>query len=119
MGRGLFSLRPSEKIKRSGEMKYIFDKGQRADGEDLAILYTPRDDSLRRVGVVVGKKVGKAVKRNRQKRLLREVYRLNKEKFPAGMDFILFCKKDWGKVKYSDVENKVLSLAKTISERSK
>lgn len=36
---------------------------------------------MRRFGVVAGRKVGGAVKRNRIKRLLREFFRLNKELF--------------------------------------
>lgn len=48
----------------------------------------------RRLGLVVGRKVGGAVSRNRIKRLIREFFRLNKEKIPESSDLIVLAKKD-------------------------
>lgn len=47
----------------------------------------------RRLGLVVGRKVGGAVSRNRIKRLIREFFRLNKEKIPESSDLIVLAKK--------------------------
>jgi len=46
------------------------------------------------LGVTVGKKTGKAVKRNRVKRLIREFFRLNKVCFPQGYDIVIIAKKN-------------------------
>lgn len=47
-----------------------------------------------RLGVTVTRKVGKAVKRNRIKRLVREVFRREHHALPAGLDMVFVAKRD-------------------------
>ena len=54
------------------------------------VLYARRNrTATNRVGVTVGKKLGHAVVRNRVRRRLREVYRLNEDKFLPGWDIVV------------------------------
>ena len=50
-------------------------------------MKTRRND--KRLGLTVGKSFGKAVRRNRAKRLIRESYRAIEEKIPNGYDFVI------------------------------
>jgi ribonuclease P protein component len=45
-----------------------------------------------RLGLAAGRRVGGAVRRNRAKRVLREVFRQNKERELAGIDLVLVAK---------------------------
>lgn len=60
------------KIKKNGDFSRIFSKGKRCFAESLSVIYFPSDKL--RMGVCVSKKHGKAVVRNRVKRLVRAVF---------------------------------------------
>ena len=54
------------------------------------VLYARRNRSKEnRVGLTCGKKLGHAVVRNRVRRRIREIYRLNREKMLPGWDIIV------------------------------
>ena len=67
-----------EVIKRQDDFKYILQNGKRWHGSCLRFFFLEGDD--RRIGFAVSKKLGKAVYRNKVKRLMREVYRRNKNR---------------------------------------
>ena len=54
------------------------------------MLYARKNrTATNRVGITVSKKLGKANVRNRVRRRLREVYRLNEERFLPGWDIVI------------------------------
>ena len=59
----------------------------------LIILAARNSENHTRIGITVSKRIGTAVKRNSVKRLLREIYRRNKEIFPPGYDVVLIARK--------------------------
>lgn len=56
----------------------------------LFIFICPRNDNreLRRLGLITSRRVGTAVERNRLKRMLREIFRLNKHLLIPGIDMV-------------------------------
>ena len=56
----------------------------------MLVLYArPNRLGVNRVGITTGKKLGHAVVRNRARRRLREVYRLNEALFKPGYDIVV------------------------------
>lgn len=60
------------------------------------MLYMAENDcGYPRLGVSITKSYGRAVARNRLKRLLREVFRQNQDKIPGGFDYLFMVSTEW------------------------
>ena len=84
-----------------------------AKGKSLAsgtvVVYCRRNGSpSNRLGLTVGTKEGKAVLRNKVRRRLREIYRLNEEKLRPGWDIVLVARSRAGEAKYRELERDLL-----------
>ena len=80
------------KFSSSLKLNHIFQRLYRTSGQanGYLVLYARRNrTATNRVGITVSKKLGKANVRNRVRRRLREVYRLNEEKFQPGWDIVV------------------------------
>ena len=63
-----------------------------------------------RLGLTVGTKVGKAVVRNRVRRLMRESYRLQEEKLKVGFDLVIVARVKAAYLTYAQVDAALKSL---------
>lgn len=80
--------------------------------DSYLVLYARRNKSdTNRVGITVSKKLGHAVVRNRVRRRLREVYRLNEEKFQSGWDIVVVARTRAVKAPFHKLTESYLSLA--------
>ena len=82
-------------------------------GNKFLVLYARKNRTgTNRVGITVSKKLGKAHIRNRIRRRLREVYRLNEEHFLPGWDIVLVARSKALDADFSAMEKSFLSLAR-------
>ena len=77
----------------------------------LVFYARPNRLGLNRVGITAGKKLGHAVVRNRVRRRLREVYRLNEDKFTPGWDIVVVARSRCIGADFRKLTNAYLSLA--------
>lgn len=79
-------------IKSNRDFSFLFKKGDSTVNYAFVCYMKPRRAGKNRLGVVSGKKVGNAVKRNRSRRVIREAFRLfepiMKEKTDKRYDFV-------------------------------
>ena len=76
------------------------------------VLYARRNRTGKnRVGVTVGKKLGHAVVRNRVRRRLREIYRLNESRFTPGWDIVVVARSRCIDADFGKLTHAYLSLA--------
>ncbi|MEW6067910.1 MAG: ribonuclease P protein component [Nitrospirota bacterium] len=75
------------------DFEQVFREGLTAASKYLVIYAKPNELNFSRLGLSVSKKIGKAVKRNRIKRLLREAMRRLLKEWPFTYDFVLVARK--------------------------
>ncbi len=107
-----YTLTKKERLKKNKEFKKVFDNQYVGYGKYMVLLYKENDLKYPRLGVIASKKVSKkAVERNRAKRLLREVFRLNKFLMKKG-DYILIAKKNILSANYKEIEEDFINILK-------
>ncbi|MGA1790782.1 MAG: ribonuclease P protein component [bacterium] len=107
-----------ERIRKKAEFEKIFRSARRVNKKNLRIYYTHNDRKFSRFAVVTGRKLGKAVLRNRLKRIIREIYRRNKRLFGNEIDWIFIPKGKWEIISYSFIERILLDVINGIEERN-
>ncbi len=65
------------------------------------------------MGIVTGRRLGGAVTRNRARRLLREVYRLNKQKLKPNLQMVIVARAAIRGKRFQEVEADMLKLFQT------
>ena len=103
------------KFSTSLKFNHIFQRLYRTSGQanGLLVLYARKNRlGINRVGITVSKKLGKAHIRNRIRRRVREVYRLNEDKFRSGWDIVVVVRSKAVDAPFDKLTEGYLSLAK-------
>ena len=96
------------------KLNHIFRRLYSSSGHanSFLVLYARKNHTAtNRVGVTVSKKLGCAVVRNRVRRRLREVYRLNETRFTPGWDIVVVARSRCVKADFHQLTHAYLSLA--------
>ncbi len=100
----------STSLKRNHIFQRLYHTSGTADG--LLVLYARRNRTgTNRVGITVSKKLGHAVVRNRTRRRLREIYRLNEDCFQPGWDVVVVARVRAVDAPFEKLTRSYLSLA--------
>lgn len=102
------------KFSSSLKLNHIFQRLYRTSGQanGYLVLYARRNRTgTNRVGITVSKKLGKAHIRNRVRRRLREVYRLNETSFRPGWDIVVVARTKAIKAPFDQLTKAYLSAA--------
>lgn len=102
------------KFSSSLKLNHIFRRCYSSSGHanSYLVLYARKNRSAtNRVGLTVSKKLGCAVVRNRVRRRLREVYRLNEDRFQPGWDIVVVARSRCVDADFEKLSRAYLSLA--------
>jgi ribonuclease P protein component len=114
-------LRKEERLRRRGDFEIIAKEGIRKHTKNFLIIVRKNDRGFSRLGAVASKRLGKAVERNRIKRLMREFFRRNKDRLPPSTDYVIVGKKGAQDLQYAQVADELsapLKLHKKDGQRS-
>lgn len=103
------------KYSTSLKLNHIFRRLYHSNGlaDSYLVLYARKNRSeTNRVGITVGKKLGHAVVRNRTRRRLREIYRLNEHRFQPGWDIVVVARTKAVHAGFGELTESYLSLAR-------
>ena len=103
------------KFSSSLKLNHIFQRLYHTSGfaDGYLVLYARKNRTeTNRVGITVSKKLGKAHVRNRVRRRLREVYRLNEDKFRPGWDIVVVARSRAVDAPFEKLTKSYLHLAK-------
>ena len=100
-----------KKLVSNKEFRKVFNNGKSVANRFFVIYCMPKKQEVTRVGFSVGKKVGNAVSRNRTKRILREICRLNKHRIKNGYDCIIIARPRSAGEGFHSMETSLLTLA--------
>ena len=97
---------------KNKDFQIIYKKGKSYANKYLIMYVLNNKKEENRLGISVSKKVGNSVVRHRITRLVRESYRLQKDKFQTGYDIIVIARSNAKDKSYSEIESALLHLAK-------
>jgi ribonuclease P protein component len=93
-----------ERLRHKNDFIRVYGRGQKQVSSSFVIyMDCDADRPYRRLGISVRKRVGNAVERNRCKRLVRELFRNNKAKFPPGADLVVVVKRAMVGKRYAEL----------------
>lgn len=82
-------MKNTQPIKLNKDFRRLYRSGKSESGGFVVVYLRPNKREFNRVGFTVSKSLGKAVVRNRTKRLMRESYRLIEDRLSIGFDLII------------------------------
>lgn len=102
-------------LKRGGYLSLSRD-GKKCHKKHFLCIYKRRGGTRSRLGITVSKKVGKAVIRNRLKRMCREFFRHNKHRLESAWDINIIARHSAGAVPRKKALKSLEEIFKAIAE---
>ena len=97
-------------MRKSSGFYSVCARGKAFRSQPISLHVLENGMGRNRVGFSVSVRTGKAIERNRARRLLREAYRLNKGKLKRGLDLVIVAKAGTAQLSFRQVEEILLRL---------
>ncbi|MBR0162050.1 MAG: ribonuclease P protein component [Oscillospiraceae bacterium] len=101
-------MNPESSLKRNSDFRRVYARGKSAASPRVVVYCRKNRLGVNRTGFTVSKKLGHAVVRNRVRRRLREIVRLNSPQFRQGYDLIVVARTRAVDSEYRKLEEDVL-----------
>lgn len=105
-------MRKCERLTKNKEFKNVYKAGRRWSGPFFTMYIKKNGSNCTRLGVSVSKRVGNSVVRNRVKRRIKEIFRINMGKIKKGFDIVVSTKPAISTAEFKDIEKELKRLLK-------
>jgi ribonuclease P protein component len=95
----------SRRMRRRGEFTRVFDLSNRTKARYFTLLMASNTAGTSRLGIVASRKLGDSVRRNRAKRLIREIFRRTHTMTSRGVDVVVIPRREVFDAPYSSLES--------------
>ena len=92
------------------EYQSVYEDNTKYEGNLFIVLKKKIPDDLFAVGIVVSKKVGKAVNRNKVKRRIKAFLRENAPLYKSGKKIVVIAKPEAGNAEWKEIEKELTVL---------
>ena len=107
-------MKPAVTLKQNYEFRRLYQKGVSSAGSCMVLYCRKNKLGHNRLGLTASVKLGHAVVRNRARRRLREVYRLNSNRLSAGWDIILVARSRTVTASWKELNDTFLRLCRKL-----
>jgi len=101
-------------LNKNYEFVRVYKKGKFFAGKYIVIYVLKNRFGTNRLGITANKKVGKSVKRNRMKRLIRESYRFLEDFIYPGLDIVFVARGVETEVGFAEIHKEMKFLLKKM-----
>ena len=110
-------MRFTRSMKENHLFRRLYAKGKNAVSPTLAVYARRNRLEYTRLGLTVGTKVGKAVRRNQVRRRIKEAYRVHEGGLLPGWDVVVVARVRAAHASYAEVERDLLRLLDKLGIR--
>ena len=104
----------TDTLKKNSDFRRLYKRGRSVASKDLVLYVRRGRRGLNRIGITVTTKLGGAVQRNRVRRRIREIYRLNEFRLNAGLDIVVVARVRSRYATYAELEKAFLECASKL-----
>ncbi|MFQ5743060.1 MAG: ribonuclease P protein component [Acidobacteriota bacterium] len=107
----LQGLPAAQRLRKRRDFERAYAEGHKVVIREFALYAYPNRSANSRLGVTATRRLGKAVIRNRARRLIREAYRKNRYRLPPGYDYVVVARRPLLLLKSTEVEPLLVNAA--------
>ena len=103
------------RLKKNSQFNYIYKKGEKVHTENFTLFVVKSKFSCYKIGFSISKKLGKANKRNKLKRRMREIVR--NLQVPSFCNYVLLAKENATSLEFCDLKKELEKLFEKVEKK--